>query len=206
MYKFILPPLPYSFDALEPYIDAKTMELHHDGHHKAYVDNLNAVLEKHTDLQNKSLEWLLTNLDKIADLETRTAIRNNGGGDLNHTFFWKIMRTPLNNKIKGNAVEVIKTEFGSFEQFQEKFNMAAKKVFGSGWAWLCIDQNGRLLITSTANQDSPITLGFKPILGLDVWENAYYLKYTNKRPDYISAWWNVINWEQVEENYERIIK
>lgn len=203
-YKYTLPPLPYAFGALEPYIDALTMEIHHDGHHKAYVDNLNAALEKHADLQSKTLEHLLTHLDNIKDTELRTAIKNNGGGHINHSFFWKIMKKG-GSVPKGMVLDAIKEKFESFDAFQNQFNVTAKKVFGSGWAWLCVDKNSELLITHTANQDTPLSQGFYPVLGLDVWEHAYYLKYHNKRPDYINAWWNVINWEQIEENYRELV-
>lgn len=204
-YIYTLPALPYDFGALEPYIDALTMEVHHDGHHKAYVDNLNAALENHSDLQSKTLDSLLMSLSQIKDEQLRTAIRNNGGGHSNHSFFWKIMKKNGGGLPKGILQDDIKNKFGSFEAFQNQFNNTAKKVFGSGWAWLSVDKNGELVISSTKNQDTPISENMYPILGLDVWEHAYYLKYQNKRPDYINAWWHVINWEQVLENYAKII-
>lgn len=205
-YKYTLPPLPYNFGALEPYIDAMTMEVHHDGHHKAYVDNLNAALEKHPELQNNSLEDLLKNLNFIKDADLKTAVRNNGGGHYNHSMFWTLMKKNGGGIPKGPIAEAIKKKFDSFENFQDKFNLAAKKVFGSGWAWLVVEDNGDINIVSSPNQDNPITQNKMPIFGLDVWEHAYYLKYQNKRPDYINAWWHVVNWDQVEENYHKIMK
>lgn len=204
-YKYILPPLPYDFGALEPYIDAKTMEIHHDGHHKAYVDNLNAALENNSDLQSKTLDDLLKNLDKIQDIALKTAVRNNGGGHYNHSFFWKIMQKG-GSQPKGLILEAIKNKFNTFEAFQNDFNNASKKVFGSGWAWLSVDNKGELVISSMPNQDCPISVNLSPVMGLDVWEHAYYLKYQNKRVDYISAWWHVLNWEQIEQNYRSIVK
>lgn len=205
-YPFVLPDLPYEYNALEPYIDAETMKIHHNAHHKAYVDNLNAALKDNAKLQSKTLDWLLKNLDKIKDTKTRIAVRNNGGGHWNHSFFWKIMGNTKNTGPKKLVLTAIKDAFCSFDKFKEQFNTQAKKVFGSGWAWLSVDPDGKLVISSTANQDSPITQELKPILGLDVWEHAYYLKYQNKRPDYLQAWWNVINWDQVEENYKQAKK
>jgi len=200
-YIYTLPQLPYEFGALEPYVDALTMEIHHDGHHKAYVDNLNAALQNDVNLQNKSLDWLVQNYSQIQDQQLATAIRNNGGGHWNHTFFWNIMAKNGGGLPKGKLAESLKKKFENFEAFQSQFNNSAKKVFGSGWAWLCVDTNGELVIVNTINQDNPITQGLKPVIGLDVWEHAYYLKYRNKRPDYINAWWNVVNWEQAEQNY-----
>lgn len=196
---FTLPKLPYEFGALEPYIDAMTMEIHHDKHHQAYVDNLNKALEKAPEWQNKSLETLLTSLDQLPEA-IRVAVKNNGGGHLNHSAFWLMLSKKGGGEAQGLVGDSIKKEFGSFAAFQEQFNAAAKGVFGSGWAWLVIAPNGQYKIVSTPNQDNPITQGLQPILGLDVWEHAYYLKYQNKRPDYINAWWHVINWEQVYQN------
>lgn len=196
----ILPPLPYAFDALEPYIDARTMELHHDGHHKAYVDNLNKALAPYPELQEVSIMELLWNLESLPE-EIQTAVRNNGGGHYNHSFFWPIMKKNGGGKPKGKIAEEIQKSFGSFEKFQEEFNASAKSVFGSGWAWLVLDADGKPVISTTTNQDVVLFEGDIPVLGLDVWEHAYYLKYTNKRVDYINAWWNVVNWDQVEENY-----
>ncbi|MGE0010524.1 MAG: superoxide dismutase [Candidatus Babeliales bacterium] len=200
---FKLPPLPYDFGALEPYIDAQTMEIHHDKHHKKYVDELNAALEKHPELQKKSLVDLISNLDAVPE-DIRTAVRNNGGGTYNHDVFWLLM-SPNGGKPKGKAVDAIKKKFGTFEAFQEKFNNEAKTRFGSGWAWLSLDKNGDLVVSSTPNQDTPVMQGLKPIMGLDVWEHAYYLKYQNRRPDYISAWWHVVDWEYVEERYTMLV-
>ncbi len=200
---FILPKLPYTFGALEPYIDALTMEIHHDKHHQAYIDNLNKALEGHADLQNKSLEYLLTNLGQLPE-SIRVAVRNNAGGDFNHTMFWPLMKKDGGGEPKGKVGQAIVKKFDHFDAFKEQFNVKAKSVFGSGWAWLCLDQKGDLLITSTANQDNPISMNLVPIMGLDVWEHAYYLKYQNRRPDYINAWWYVINWDQVEENYRKV--
>jgi superoxide dismutase, Fe-Mn family len=197
---FTLPPLPYAFDALEPYIDAKTMEIHYTKHQQAYIDNLNKALENHPELQDKPLKELLEQLTKIPE-SIRTDVRNNGGGHLNHSLFWPMMKKNGGGEPKGPVAEAIKVNFGSFLDFKEKFNQAAKKRFGSGWAWLCFDKHRKLIILSTGNQDTPFTDGIVPILGIDVWEHAYYLKYQNRRPEYIEAWWHVVNWEQVEENY-----
>jgi superoxide dismutase, Fe-Mn family len=190
-----LPPLPYDFAALEPHIDAQTMQIHHGKHHQAYVNNLNAALEKHTDLQKMSAEELLRNLGSVPE-DIRPAVRNNGGGHVNHTMFWKMMAPNAGGPPSGGVAEAIKASFGGFDAFKEQFAKAGVSRFGSGWAWL-IDNNGKLSIESTANQDNPISDGKKPILGIDVWEHAYYLKYQNRRPDYITAWWNVVNWAEV---------
>lgn len=198
---YTLPPLPYEFGALEPYIDAETMEIHHDRHHQAYIDNLNAALTNHLGLQNKPLVEILSSLDLVPE-EIRLAVRNHGGGTYNHNLFWTILSPKGGGEPRGPIGHLIKLRFGSFAEFQNQFNTAAKKVFGSGWAWLVLDQFDNLQIVATANQDNPLMQGLRPILGLDVWEHAYYLKYQNRRPDYINAWWHVINWEQVEENYE----
>ena len=199
---YALPPLPYSFDALEPYIDAKTMEIHHDKHHNAYVTNLNKALEGNADLQNLSIDALVAQLNKVPE-NIRTAVRNNGGGHLNHSMFWKLMRKGGGGEPTGEVANAIKSAFGSFADFKTKFNAAATTRFGSGWAWLLV-RDGKLAIESTANQDNPVSDGGKPFFGLDVWEHAYYLKYQNRRPEYIEAWWNVINWEQVAENYSQV--
>lgn len=194
---FTLPDLPYSFDALEPHIDARTMEIHHGKHHGAYVANLNKALESAPDLAGKSIEELLANHCAIVPESIRTAVRNHGGGHVNHAMFWKIMSPKGGGKPTGDLAAAINRYFGSFEQFQEKFNNAAATRFGSGWAWLVKTGSGDLEVYSTANQDSPLMEGKFPVMGLDVWEHAYYLKYQNRRPDYISAWWNVVNWEEV---------
>ena len=193
-----LPPLPYGFDALEPHIDAKTMEIHHDKHHAAYVNNLNAALEKHPDLQSKSIEDLLREINKVPE-DIRTAVRNNGGGHMNHTMFWKLMGPKAGGSPSGALGDAIKAAFGSFDGFKEQFAKAGVGRFGSGWAWL-LNDGGKLSIVSTPNQDNPLMEGKTPILGLDVWEHAYYLKYQNRRPDYIGAWWNVVNWAEVNKN------
>jgi Fe-Mn family superoxide dismutase len=198
-----LPPLPYDYSALEPVIDAQTMTLHHDMHHAAYVKNLNAALEKHPTLQSKSAEDLIRDLNQIPE-DIRAAVRNNGGGHVNHTMFWKIMKPQGGGAPSGAISEVIAKTFGSFQDFQTKFNDAGVKQFGSGWAWLVGKPSGELLITSTANQDSPISQGLFPILGNDVWEHAYYLKYNNRRPEYLAAWWNVVNWEEVNQRYRAL--
>jgi superoxide dismutase, Fe-Mn family len=190
-----LPPLPYGFDALEPHIDAQTMQIHHDKHHAAYVNNLNAALEKHPDLQSRSVEDLVRDLTKVPD-DIRTAVRNNGGGHINHTMFWQIMGAKAGGSPSGALGDAIKASFGSFDGFKEQFAKAGVGRFGSGWAWL-IDSGGKLIIESTANQDNPIMEGKKAVFGLDVWEHAYYLKYQNRRPDYIAAWWNVVNWSAI---------
>ena len=207
-YKYELPKLPYSYGALEPHIDKQTMTLHHNAHHKSYVEKLNDVISKNPELQKKDLGELLTSLDEISNSETRKEVLNNGGGHWNHSFFWKIMQKNQDGKVAQPTKKIAKLidkKFGSFKNFQEKFNAEAKKVFGSGWAWLSLNKNNELIIHSTKNQDSPISDELNPILGLDVWEHAYYLKYQNKRPDYITSWWYIINWDQVEKNYNDII-
>jgi len=196
---FTLPPLPYAFDALEPYIDARTMEIHHDKHHAAYVNNLNAALEKAPELQSRSLDDLLQHLDQVPEA-IRTAVRNNAGGHWNHSMFWQIMTPKGGGAPKGKVADAINQAFGSFDAFKTQFADAAGKRFGSGWAWL-VNDGGKLSITSTPNQDNPLMEGKKAILGLDVWEHAYYLKYQNRRPDYITAWWNVVNWDAVADRY-----
>lgn len=195
---YTLPDLPYGYDALEPYIDVETMHLHHDKHHNTYVTNLNAAIEKYPELGEQSIEELVTNLNEVPE-DIRTAVRNNGGGHANHSFFWKIMAPNACGEPTGAIKEAIDQAFGSFEKMKEEFKTAATGRFGSGWAWLVLN-NGKLEITSTANQDSPLTDGKTPIIGLDVWEHAYYLKYKNVRPDYIAAFWDVVNWDQANEN------
>ena len=192
---YTLPDLPYAFDALEPYLDEETMHLHHDKHHNTYVTNLNAAIEKHPELGEKTIEELLSDMDAVPT-DIKTAVRNNGGGHANHSFFWKIMAPNAGGEPTGAIKEAIDEAFGDFATFKEEFKKAAAGRFGSGWAWLVME-NGKLAITSTANQDSPLMEGKTPILGLDVWEHAYYLKYKNVRPDYIEAFWNVVNWEEV---------
>lgn len=195
-----LPDLPYDHDALEPHIDAETMRIHHSKHHQGYVNNLNAALENHPELADKSLEELLGDLDSVPE-DIRTAVRNNGGGHANHSLFWPCMAPGSGGTPSGELADAIDSTFGSFDAFVEMFSKAAATRFGSGWAWLCVDGDGGLVVTSTANQDNPVSDGLKPILGLDVWEHAYYLNYQNRRPDYVKAWWNVVNWERVSENF-----
>ena len=197
---FTLPPLPYDFGALEPHIDAKTMEIHHGKHHQTYVNNLNAAIEKAPELANKSLDDLMRNVNKVPEA-VRTAVRNNGGGHWNHSMFWQIMGPDAGGEPGGNLGNAIRSAFGDFAKLREQFSAAATGRFGSGWAWL-VNNGGKLSITSTPNQDNPLMEGQKPILGLDVWEHAYYLKYQNKRPDYIQAWWNVVNWKEVEKRFD----
>jgi superoxide dismutase, Fe-Mn family len=199
-----LPPLPYPFDALEPHIDAKTMEIHHDKHHQAYITNANNALKEHPDLAAKPVEELIANLSVVPE-SIRTVVRNNAGGHANHSFFWKIMGPNAGGDPKGKLSDAIKSTFGGFDQFREKLQAAGAGRFGSGWAWLVVNKQGKLEITSTPNQDSPIMDGLKPVLGVDVWEHAYYLKYQNRRPDYLKAWWNVVNWPAVGEHYETLV-
>src|SRR5690625_1824461 len=199
MAKFELPDLHYAYDALEPSIDKETMNIHHTKHHNTYVNNLNAALEGHEDLQNKSLEDLISDLDALPE-DIRTAVRNNGGGHANHSLFWKVMSPNGGGNPSGELADKIDETFGSFDQFKETFEKAATGRFGSGWAWRVLD-NGELKVTSTPNQDSPLMEGQTPLLGIDVWEHAYYLKYQNRRPDYVKAFWNVVNWDEVEKNY-----
>jgi Fe-Mn family superoxide dismutase len=195
-----VPPLPYAYNALEPHIDEQTMRIHHDKHHGAYVTNLNAALEKYPQLQQKSIDDLIRGINSVPE-DIRTGVRNNGGGHINHTMFWQIMG-PGQGGAPGAAVgDAIKSTFGSFETFKEQFGKAGTTRFGSGWAWL-LDVGGKLVIESTANQDSPLMEGKKPILGLDVWEHAYYLKYQNRRPYYIAAWWSVVNWDEVNKRFK----
>jgi Fe-Mn family superoxide dismutase len=195
-----VPPLPYDYNALEPHIDEQTMHLHHDKHHAAYVNNLNAALEKHPELQGKSAEELVKNLSAVPE-DIRTAVRNNGGGHVNHTMFWQIMGPNGGGAPTGALAEAINAKFGSFDEFKKQFNDAGAKRFGSGWVWLVKDGGGGLQIVTTANQDSPLSDGHTPILGNDVWEHAYYLKYQNLRPKYLEAWWNVVNWDEVNKRF-----
>lgn len=195
--KFVLIPLPYAYDALEPYIDKRTMEIHHDKHEQAYVDNLNKAIANYAELYSKTTEEMLKNLDTIPS-DIRQSVINNAGGVYNHEFFWSIMSPKHNQEPSGNLLTAINSTFGSFDNFKKLFTEAALSRFGSGWVWLVKDSNNKLSIITTANQDSPISLGYTPILALDVWEHAYYLKYQNKRVDYINNWWNVVNWKQAE--------
>ena len=195
-----LPPLPYPFDALEPYIDAKTMEIHHDKHHAAYVTNLNKALEGHPELQKLPVGELLAKIGTVPET-VRTAVRNNGGGHLNHSLFWKIMKKGGGGEPSGALADAIKGAFGNFGDFKKTFTQAAMTRFGSGWAWLLV-RGGKLVVESTANQDNPVLDGGKAFFGLDVWEHAYYLKYQNRRAEYVEAWWNVVNWDEVNANYE----
>lgn len=199
---YTLPKLPYAYDALEPYIDARTMEIHYTKHHQAYIDNLNKALAGHPDLQKVPLYELLADLSAVPE-DIRQTVRNNGGGHLNHTLFWQMM-APKPQKLEGKLLGAIEAKFGSFDTFKEQFDAAAKSRFGSGWAWLALDEDDELMITSTANQDSPISDGHRPILGLDVWEHAYYLKYQNRRPEYITNWWHVVNWEYIDFLYQEV--
>src|SRR5205807_4423410 len=199
---FELPPLPYDYSALEPYIDTQTMQLHHDKHHQAYVTNLNNALKDQAQVASLSLEDLMRRINEVPD-SIRTAVRNNGGGHINHTMFWQIMKPNGGGEPTGALTSAIQSTFGSFDAFKTAFNDAGVKRFGSGWAWLILDSSGKLQITSTANQDSPFTDGNYPVMGNDVWEHAYYLKYQNRRPDYLNAWWNVVNWDEISRRYQQ---
>ena len=199
---FTLPPLPYDYKALEPHIDEQTMRLHHDKHHAAYVNNLNAALEPHPDLQKKSIAELLTSLDKVPEA-IRAKVRNNGDEHANHTIFWEMMAPGGAKEPSGKLNEAMNKAFGSFATFKEQFAKACTDRFGSGWAWLVADRSGKLTIESTPNQDTPVMEGRSPVLGCDVWEHAYYLKYQNRRPDYVTAWWNVVNWTDVAKRFEK---
>ena len=199
-----VPPLPYDYAALEPHIDAETMKLHHDKHHQAYVNNLNAAIEKHPDLAKHTAEDLLRNLNSIPE-DIRTAVRNNGGGHVNHSMFWNIMKPGGGGEPTGKIAEQIRKDFGDFASFKKQFNETTAKQFGSGWGWVIWD-GGKLAITTSANQDSPLSQGKYPILGNDVWEHAYYLKYQNKRPDYLAAWWNTVNWDEINKRFEEAKK
>jgi Fe-Mn family superoxide dismutase len=196
---FELPPLPYAYDALEPYIDVQTMQLHHDKHHATYVTNLNNALKGH-DFENLPVEQVIRRLSEVPEA-VRTAVRNNGGGHLNHSMFWQIMKPNGGGQPAGELASAITSTFGSFDAFKTAFNDAGVKRFGSGWAWLVADRSGKLQVTSTANQDSPLIDGLYPVLGNDVWEHAYYLKYQNRRPEYLGAWWNVVNWDEIAKRY-----
>jgi Fe-Mn family superoxide dismutase len=202
---FSVPPLPYDYKALEPHIDEQTMRIHHDKHHGAYVTNLNAALEQHPDLQQKSIEELLGKIDALPEA-IRTPVRNNGGGHANHTAFWEMMAPGGAKEPVGTLAAAITKSFGGFDKFKEQFAKACAGRFGSGWAWLIADQGGALTIDSTPNQDTPISAGKNPILGCDVWEHAYYLKYQNRRPDYVTAWWNVVNWTDIGRRYDQAVK
>jgi Fe-Mn family superoxide dismutase len=195
-----LPPLPYDYNALEPHISRETMELHHDKHHATYVTNLNNAVKDHPDVASKSAEDLIRNLSSVPD-SIRTAVQNNGGGHVNHTFFWEIMKPGGSNQPTGALADAINQKFGGFDQFKQQFAAAGAGRFGSGWAWLTVS-DGNLEISSTANQDSPLSQGKTPILGVDVWEHAYYVDYRNLRPAYITAWWNVVNWDEVGKRYD----
>ena len=199
---FSLPDLSYDYKALEPHIDARTMEIHHSKHHQGYVNNLNTALESHQDLANKPLEELLKKLSSIPE-DIRTAVRNNGGGHYNHSLFWKVMKKDGGGEPSDELAENIKKDFGGMTKFKEEFTKAGATRFGSGWVWL-VKYGKKLSVLSTANQDNPISEGKTPILGIDVWEHAYYLKYQNKRPDYIEAWWNVVNWDEVGKNFDSL--
>jgi Fe-Mn family superoxide dismutase len=195
-----VPPLPYAYNALEPHIDEQTMHLHHDKHHAAYVAKLNGAVEKYPDLQKKSAEELIRNLGALPE-DIRGVVRNNGGGHVNHTMFWEIMGPQKGGAPTGAIADAIKKAFGAFESFKEKFEAAGVNQFGSGWAWLVSTKSGELKITSTPNQDNPMSNGEFPVMGNDVWEHAYYLKYQNRRPDYLKAWWNVVNWDEVNKRF-----
>lgn len=203
---FTLPDLPYGYDALAPYVSEQIQQLHHDKHHQAYVDNLNKALEKYPDLQNKTIEEIITSLDEVPE-DVRTTVRNNGGGHYNHSMFWEMMapKKGTGQNPSGTLLDKIQHSFGDMKTFQEQFTQGATKIFGSGWEWLVID-NGELKLMSTPNQDNPLTQGFIPVLGLDVWEHAYYLQYYNKRADYIEAWWNIVNWDDVAKRLDQATK
>jgi Fe-Mn family superoxide dismutase len=201
---FELPKLPYAVDALEPYIDAQTMSIHHDKHHQAYVTNLNAAIEKHPELGKKSLEDLLSNLNAVPE-DIRTAVRNHGGGTWNHDMFWEIMAPKAGGTPNAELQKALESAFGSFDKFKSEFEKAANGRFGSGWAWV-VRKGDKLSIVSTANQDNPYSDGLIPIMGIDVWEHAYYLKYQNRRAEYVSNWWNVVNWETVADRYNQARK
>ncbi|CAM4336533.1 superoxide dismutase [Erysipelothrix inopinata] len=199
-----LPELNYAYDALEPQIDARTMEIHHTKHHQTYITNLNAALEKHPEIADEDLVKLISNINEVPE-DIRVAVRNNGGGHLNHSMFWNIMSPEKGQTPEGSLKEAIDRDFGSVDAFKEKFDAAAKTRFGSGWAWLVVNADKKLEVISTANQDNPIMDGYTPILGLDVWEHAYYLNYQNRRPDYIKEWFEVVNWKQVQELFNKAI-
>ena len=198
---FEVPPLPYDYNALEPYIDTQTMQLHHDKHHAAYVNNLNNALQAHTQLASWTVEDLVQRINEVPE-SIRTAVRNNAGGHINHSMFWQIMMPNGGGEPTGELGSAIQQAFGSFDQFKAAFNDAGVKRFGSGWTWLILDRSGKLQVISTANQDSPLMDGMFPVMGNDVWEHAYYLKYQNRRPDYLAAWWNVVNWDEITHRYQ----
>ncbi|CAN5239256.1 superoxide dismutase [soil metagenome] len=202
MAAFTLPDLPYAYDALEPHIDEQTMRVHHDKHHAGYTKKLNAALEKHPELNASDAEELLRNLDRVPE-DIRTDVRNNGGGYVNHSMFWKIMSPNGGGEPKGALADAVRSAFGSFDAFKEKFSSAATGRFGSGWAWLVVGRDGKLQVVDTPNQDNPLSDGHKPLMGVDVWEHAYYLKYQNKRPEYVDAWWNTVNWDEVGKRYKK---
>jgi Fe-Mn family superoxide dismutase len=199
---FEVPPLPYDYSALEPYIDTQTMQLHHDKHHAAYVTNLNAALQGQTQLASWAAEDLLRRINEVPE-NIRTAVRNNAGGHVNHSMFWRIMKPSGGGEPTGELASAITQTFGSFDQFKAALNDAGVKRFGSGWTWLVLDQNGKLQVISSANQDSPLMDGLFPVMGNDVWEHAYYLKYQNRRPEYLNAWWNVVNWDEIASRYKQ---
>jgi Fe-Mn family superoxide dismutase len=203
--QFDLPKLPYAYDALEPHIDARTMEIHHSKHHDAYVNNLNNALAKHPELQWKTVEEIVANISSLPE-DIRTAVRNHGGGHVNHSLFWTIMKKNGGGEPKGELSRAIAESFHTFPAFFDEFSTTALRHFGSGWMWLCVGKDGKLLMKTLPNQDSPLMEGLKPILGLDVWEHAYYLKYQNRRADYIGAWWNVVNWDEVSARYAAAVK
>ncbi|MCK4559236.1 MAG: superoxide dismutase [Calditrichia bacterium] len=200
---YSLPDLPYSYDALEPFIDTQTMEIHHQKHHNAYVTKLNSALETSSEWQGKDVEEIIKNLNSVPE-SIRTAVRNNGGGHYNHTIFWNIMGANAGGEPGGDLATSINDAFGNFAKFKEEFSGAAANRFGSGWAWLVLDPSGKLAVLSTPNQDNPLTEGFKPLMGLDVWEHAYYLKYQNRRPEYIENWWNVVRWPAVADRFDSL--
>ncbi len=199
---FELPPLPYDYNALEPYIDTQTMQLHHDKHHAAYVNNLNAALKDNSQFSSMSVDDLMRHIKDVPE-NIRTAVQNNGGGHSNHSMFWQIMKPNGGGQPSGALANAINSTFGSFDAFKTQFNDAGAKRFGSGWAWLVLDQSGKLSVISSANQDSPLMNGLYPVMGNDVWEHAYYLKYQNRRPDYLNAWWNVVNWDEIAKRYSQ---
>jgi len=199
---FQLPPLPYDYNALEPYIDTQTMQLHHDKHHQAYITNVNNALQGHDQFDSVSVDDLLRNINQVPE-SIRTAVRNNAGGHANHTMFWNIMKPNGGGQPAGDLASAIQQAFGSFDAFKTAFNDAGTKRFGSGWVWLALDSSGKLQVISTANQDSPLIDGLYPVMGNDVWEHAYYLKYQNRRPEYLNAWWNVVNWDEIARRYQQ---
>jgi superoxide dismutase, Fe-Mn family len=197
---FVLPDLPYDYDALAPFVSGQIQHLHHDKHHQAYVDNLNKALEKYPEWAQKPIEEIIVSLDKVPE-DVRTIVKNNGGGHINHSMFWQMMAPAQNQKPQGALLDKIQHDFGGYEDFKKKFSEGATKIFGSGWMWL-VTEGGGLDLVHTPNQDSPLSFGKTPLLGLDVWEHAYYLQYYNKRPDYIEAWWNIVNWDDVARRFD----